>query len=162
MIETTTGADTLTYEAVPAGQLQRIRASGRDEAGNPLIVEFDAEGGNPLRCCLRETKPGERVILIAYTPPGTAGAYAERGPIFVHAEACGGYPTPREYPSGLRHRRQVVRAYDRRGRIAEGMLATNGEHAERVIAELLSRPDIELVHLRNVAYGCYNFAVRRG
>jgi hypothetical protein len=36
-------------------------------------------GGSPVRCCLRETRPGERVMLIAYTPPGTAGAYAERG-----------------------------------------------------------------------------------
>jgi len=31
-----------------------------------------------------------------------------------------------------------------------------------VIRELLARPDVTLVHLRNVGYGCYNFAVRRG
>jgi len=60
------------------------------------------------------------VTLIAYTPPGTAGAYAERGPVFVHAERCDGYPTPNQYPPGL----------------------------------------AQLVHLRNVGYGCYNFAVR--
>jgi len=28
------------------------------------------------------------------------------------------------------------------------------------IAELLARPEVELVHLRNVGYGCYNFSVR--
>jgi len=32
-------------------------------------------------------------------------------------------------------------------------------HAEEVIAELLARPEVELVHLRNVGYGCYNLAV---
>ena len=161
MTHTTAGTGALTFEAIPAAELAEIRAAGRDEAGNSLTVQAD-NGGSPVRCCLRETRPGERVMLIAYTPPGTAGAYAERGPVFVHADPCEGYPTPRRYPPGLRHRMQVVRAYDRQGRIADGMLAADGLQAEAVIAEMLARPDVELVHLRNVGYGCYNFAVRGG
>jgi hypothetical protein len=161
MTHTTAGTGALTFEAVPAAELAEIRAAGRDEAGNSLTVQAD-NGGSPVRCCLRETRPGERVMLIAYTPPGTAGAYAERGPVFVHADPCEGYPTPRRYPPGLRHRMQVVRAYDRQGRIADGVLAADGLQAEAVIAEMLARPDVELVHLRNVGYGCYNFAVRGG
>ena len=39
---------------------------------------------------------------------------------------------------------------------------TDGEHAMTVIGELLARPGVALAHLRNVGYGCYNFAVRRG
>ena len=161
MTHTTAGTGALTFEAIPAAELAEIRAAGRDEAGNSLTVQAD-NGGSPVRCCLRETRPGERVMLIAYTPPGTAGAYAERGPVFVHADPCQGYPTPRRYPPGLRHRMQVVRAYDRQGRIADGVLAADGLQAEAVIAEMLARPDVELVHLRNVGYGCYNFAVRGG
>ena len=161
MTHTTAGTGALTFEAIPAAGLAEIRAAGRDEAGNSLTVQAD-NGGSPVRCCLRETRPGERVMLIACTPPGTAGAYAERGPVFVHADPCEGYPAPRRYPPGLRHRMQVVRAYDRQGRIADGMLAADGLQAEAVIAEMLARPDVELVHLRNVGYGCYNFAVRGG
>jgi hypothetical protein len=161
MTHTTAGTGALTFDAIPAAELAEIRAAGRDEAGNSLTVQAD-NGGSPVRCCLRETRPGERVMLIAYTPPGTAGAYAERGPVFVHADPCEGYPTPRRYPPGLRHRMQVVRAYDRQGRIAGGVLAADGLQAEAVIAEMLARPDVELVHLRNVGYGCYNFAVRGG
>ena len=161
MTHTTAGTGALTFEAIPAAELAEIRAAGRDEAGNSLTVQAD-NGGSPVRCCLRETRPGERVMLIAYTPPGPAGAYAERGPVFVHADPCEGYPTPRRYPPGLRHRMQVVRAYDRQGRIADGVLAADGLQAEAVIAEMLARPDVELVHLRNVGYGCYNFAVRGG
>jgi hypothetical protein len=161
MTHTTAGTGALTFEAIPAAELAEIRAAGRDEAGNSLTVQA-VNGGSPVRCCLRETRPGERVMLIAYTPPGTAGAYAERGPVFVHADPCEGYPTPRRYPPGLRHRMQVVRAYDRQGRIADGVLAADGLQAEAVIAEMLARPDVELVHLRNVGYGCYNFAVRGG
>jgi len=152
----------LVFEPIPAATLEQIRAARVDEAGNELAEQVVADGGSPLRCCLRETTPGERVLLIAYTPPGTRGAYAERGPVFIHAEPCAGYRTPREYPPGLRHRQQVVRAYDREGRIADGVLVEDGEHAEPVIRDLLARPEVALVHLRNVGYGCYNFAVRRG
>ena len=152
----------LVFEPIPPATLQLIRAAGADEAGNLLTVHADTEGGSPLRCCLRESAPGERVLLIAYTPPGTRGAYAERGPVFIHAGPCGGYLTPDRYPPALSHRPQVVRAYDRDGRIADGVLAGNGDHTMTVIRELLARPDVTLVHLRNVGYGCYNFAVRRG
>ena len=150
----------LAFEPIPAAELDAIRAAGRDEAGNLLEVRVLEDSGAPLRCCLREARAGERVLLIAYTPPGTAGAYAERGPVFVHAERCEGYPTPGQYPPGLAHRQQVVRAYDRQGRIADGVLVADGQQAQGVIAELLARPEVELVHLRNVGYGCYNFAVR--
>ena len=142
---------TLVFEPIPAAELDRgARAAGQDEAGNPLTPQADPEGGDPLRCCLRETRPGEQVLLLAYTPPGTAGPYAERGPVFVHADPCGGYATPDRYPPGLSHRQQVVRAYVPAGRIADGILAPDGEHAPAVIRELLARPDVTLVHLRNV------------
>ena len=88
------------------------------------------------------------------------GAYAERGPVFIHAERCDGYPEPHAYPAGLLGRQQVVRAYDQQGRIADGVLVTDGHQAQGVIAELLARPEVVLVHLRNVGYGCYNFCVR--
>lgn len=151
----------LSFEPIPAAVLRPTRTAMTDEAGNLLTVQVTAEGGSPLRCCLRETVPGEEVLLIAYTPPGTSGAYAERGPVFIHAEPCLGYVTPDQYPPALSHRQQVVRAYDRQGRIADGVLVADGEHALTVIRELLARPDVELVHLRNVGYGCYNFAARR-
>jgi hypothetical protein len=158
-IQTATG--TLVFEPVPAAELAWIRAAGTDEAGNALAPLADAPVGSPLRCCLREVRPGERVLLIAYTPPGTSGAYAERGPVFIHAGPCDGYPTPEAYPPELSHRQQVVRAYDYQGRIATGVLVDDGGHATEVIRELLGRPDVALVHLRNVGYGCYNFTVRR-
>jgi Protein of unknown function (DUF1203) len=82
MTHTIAGTGTIAFEAIPAAELEEIRAAGRDEAGNSLAVQAD-DGGSPLR-------------------------------------------------------------------------------AEAAIAELLARPGIELVHLRNVEYGCCNFAVARG
>ena len=152
----------LIFEPIPPAMLEQIRAAAVDEAGNRLAVQVDPDGGSPLRCCLRESVPGERVLLIAYTPPGTRGPYAERGPVFIHAEPCPGYRTPDQYPPGLRHRQQVVRAYDRQGRIADGVLVSDCGQALTMIRELLARPDVPIVHVRNVGHGCYNFAVRRG
>lgn len=154
-----TATTTVVFEPIRPGELDKIRAAGVDEAGNRLVPQTHADGGNPLRCCLRETRPGEQVLLMAYTPPGTAGPYAERGPVFVHADPCPGYQSPTVYPPEFRHRQQVVRAYDYQGRIADGVLAEDGDHAMAVIRELLARPDVALVHLRNVGYGCYNCAV---
>jgi len=161
MTETTEAAvRTLIFEAIPAAELDRIRAAGADEAGNRLSVQVDAEGGSPLRCCLRETRPGERVLLLAYTPPGGSGPYAERGPVFIHAGRCEGYQTPGTYPPEFSHRQHVVRAYGHDGRIAAGVLAADGDHASAVIQDLLRRPDVALVQLRNVGYGCYNCVAR--
>jgi hypothetical protein len=151
---------TLDFEPIPPGELREIRMAGLDEAGNRPTPQADVGGGAPLRCCLRETRPGERVLLLAYTPPGASGAYAERGPVFVHADPCEGYRTPHLYPPELSYRQQVARAYDRSGRIADGVLVSDGEHALEVISEMLARPRVAIVHLRNVGWGCYNFAVQ--
>lgn len=150
----------LVFEPIPGPLLERIRSEGVDEAGNPISVR-STEEGDPLRCCLRAARRGESAMLIAYTPPGTTGAYAERGPVFVHAQQCEGYRSPGNYPPTLAHHPQVVRAYNYDGAIADGSLAEDGREALRLIEAFLSRDDVAMVHVRNVGYGCYNFAVRR-
>jgi hypothetical protein len=147
-------------EVISQDYLDGIRSAGVDAAGNSVRAFVDEEGGSPLRCCLREIRPGERVQLIGYQPPGGAGAYRETGPVFVHAERCDGYPADGGYPPELSHRRVVVRGYDHAGGMAEALLAEEGDTAERLIEEMLARPDIEVVQVRNVLAGCYNFAAR--
>ena len=119
---------TLSYLAIPAEELDAIRMAGRDEAGNVLEIQVPAEGGAPLRCCLREARAGERLLLIAYTPPGTAGAYAERGPVFIHAEHCDGYWTCDAYDPG----HQECTAHDARPPLCRGFpWYGDGPSAER-------------------------------
>lgn len=102
--------------ALPADELDDIRSRGVDDFGNPLVVtENQGEGGAPLRCCLREAAVGEQVALLAYRPSTVGGAYAEVGPVFVHADRCPGW-SGTGYPDGFRHRRQLLRAYDHAGR----------------------------------------------
>jgi hypothetical protein len=151
-----------TYQihAIPPAELAGIRAAGRDVAGNEFRPRVDHTGDSPLRCCLRPSRPGEEIALIAYRPAGTGGAYAEIGPVFVHAEPCEGYPVDGGWPPEFRDRQQVLRAYDARGRIADAILV-EGAEAEEGIAKLLADPAHVVLHSRNVLYGCYMFAISR-
>ena len=144
--------------ALPADELERIRARGVDDFGNALEPITVTEPGTPLRCCLRDAEPGERVALIAYRPAAVGGPYAEVGPVFVHAEACAGYPDAARYPESFRARNQLLRAYDERGRQVENVII-DGPVAERAITDLLGRPGVAYLHSRNVLAGCYMFAV---
>jgi hypothetical protein len=128
--------------------------------GNPFQPRVHRSGGQPLRCCLRLSRPGEETALIAYRPAGTAGAYAEIGPVFVHASACAGYPADSGWPPEYRDRQQVLRAYDARGRIVDALLV-EGASAEAAIGKLLADPAHVVVHSRNLLYGCYMFAISR-
>ena len=144
--------------ALPPDELERIRARGVDDFGNPLEPETVTGPGTPLRCCLRDAEPDESVVLIAYRPAAVGGPYAEVGPVFVHAETCAGYADVDRYPQGFRSRNQLLRAYDARGRQVENVVV-DGPAAERAIVDLLGRPGVAYLHSRNVLAGCYMFAV---
>ena len=98
--------------------------------------------------------------LVAHRPSALGGPYAEVGPVFVHAEACGGYRTPDTFPTEFRDRRAVLRAYDADGLMLDGVLAEPGQ-SERLVRELLADSRVAQVQVRNVVAGCWNFTVRR-
>ena len=144
-----------------------------DDAGNPPRLLIDEEGGSPLRCCLRLTRPGERIALVSYAPlrrwaretGAEPGPYDEVGPVFVHAEPCPG-PAGTGYPQELAGGRRMLRAYSAAGTILGGrMLEAGTDHdaaaAGAVLAEMFADPRIAVVHARAVEFGCFTFEVRR-
>jgi hypothetical protein len=118
----------------------------------------DHEGGAPLRCCLRDSRPGEELLLALVAPPGPEGAYAESGPVFVHAGDCYG-PASAGYPEEFRQRIQVFRAYSTDGRILGGRVVQPADDQEAVARELLIAEDVAFLHSRNLVHGCYMFAI---
>jgi hypothetical protein len=145
--------------AISADDLRRVRATGRDVSGND-VAKVLAEGGEPLRCCLRNARAGESLILFGYEPPIGKSPYREIGPVFACQEPCHGPSADDDYPSDWRGKPQVLRAYDRRGWIRDA-LVHDGKDPETVIARLLAEPDTVQLHSRNVAYGCFMFVVIR-
>lgn len=147
--------------AIPPSDLERIRARGSDDFGNPIEAFVNqSDGETPLRCCLREAAAGEVVALIAYQPSDRGGPYAEVGPVFIHADPCAGYADVNAYPEGFRHRRQLFRAYGFGGEQVHNQIVEPTE-VDSAIADLFARPDVEFIHSRNVLAGCYMFAIHR-
>jgi hypothetical protein len=162
----TLSATALRIQAIPPTTLRRLRAQGHDDHGHPWQPRVDDAGGAPLRCCLRDSRPGESVVLISYAPLRAAdavdaGPYDEVGPVFVHAEECAGPDDDRTYPVGWVDRPQVLRAYHSDGTIAGGVRLDPGADRAAAATELLADPDIAFVHSRNVVYGCYMLEIRR-
>lgn len=124
-------------------------------------VAVTASGGEPLRCCLRDAAAGEELVLFNYSPPLPAPSpYEERGAVFAHATSCGG-PVSDSYPAEWVGRPQVLRAYDARGWIHPATCVHDGTDPEAAIASVLAHPEVVEVHSRNVAHGCYMFAITR-
>ncbi|MFC9397148.1 DUF1203 domain-containing protein [Streptomyces sp. NPDC057027] len=169
----TTDTATTAYAArpIPPTTLAELRAT--DDAGRPCAPYTATDGGHPLRCCLRLSVPGERIALVSYAPlrrwaaetGAEPGAYDEQGPVFVHAEDCGG-PAPSEtYPFSRTGALRALRRYDAAGRIVGGRLLELPEPPaagfDQALAEAFADPAVALVHVRAVEYGCFHFEVRR-
>lgn len=156
---TTTATTQFRIHAVPPAVLDEVRTRQYD-ASEHAPARVIADGGEPLRCCLRDAEPSEELLLFGYEPPLPTSPYREIGAIFAHSEPCAGPAATDSYPAAWRGRSQVLRAYDHRGWIHAADVH-DGERPEAAIADLLADPDVVQIHSRNVAYGCYMFTVTR-
>jgi hypothetical protein len=147
----------MTRTELPTLRFEPLPATLSAEAARTFV---DEDGGRPLRCCLRDSRTGEHVALVAVTPVGPQGAYRETGPVFLHADGCAG-PTDTGYPEEFRRRTQVFRAYDHAGTIVGGTVVGPGTGQEEVAAGLLADPGVAFVQARNVVFGCYMLTIRR-
>jgi hypothetical protein len=138
--------------------LRRIRLQGVDDFGN--VLKPFTEAGEPLRCCLRNSREGERIAAIKYAPFDWDGPYAETGPVFIHVDECEGYDQTDAFPEAFRSRPRILRAYGHDRTILDSSVIEDGK-IEAAIEELLAREDVDFLHARNVAYGCYMFSIRR-
>ncbi|WP_329117312.1 DUF1203 domain-containing protein [Streptomyces sp. NBC_01353] len=163
-----------TYTARPIEPAALAELRVVDDAGQPCVPYTATEGGSPLRCCLRPFSAGERIALVSYAPlrrwaaeTGAAPrAYDEQGPVFIHAEECAGPAAGAEaYPFDRPGALRTLRRYDSEGRIVGGRLleipveATEG--FDKAFTEAFAEPQVALVHVRAVEYGCFQFEVRR-
>lgn len=160
-----------TARPIDADALTELRDT--DDAGRPCTPYTDTEGGAPLRCCLRASAVGERIALVSYAPLrrwaaetwAKPGAYDEQGPVFIHAEECEGPRSSEAYPLARPGALRVIRRYNAEGHIVGGRLLeipeTAAEGFDAAFAEAFADPEVALLHVRAVEYGCFHFEVRR-
>ncbi|MGW0966900.1 DUF1203 domain-containing protein [Streptomyces sp. NPDC002516] len=157
---------TYTARPIDAAALKELRDT--DDAGRRPVPQTDEEGGSPLRCCLRRAEPGERVALVSYAPlrrwaretGADPGPYDETGPVFVHADDCAGPAAPDTLP--FTNARRVARRYSAAGHILGGRPAEGPAALGEALTEAFADPEVALVHVRAVEYGCFLYEVRRG
>ena len=152
----------IIYEGLDAAEYARVLETGVDHGGNPIEPFVDDDGGWPLRCCLRDSNPGDRIAIIAWSPFAWDGPYREMGPIVVHADGCPGADEASKVPESLERRAMVLRPYGHDRRIAYGEV--RHVKADRSLThelhQVLASPEIDFVHARNVTGGCWAFEAR--
>jgi hypothetical protein len=162
-INHSTGATSAQVRIVPLAKdfLDRVRA-GVDDLGQP-VERHIAQGGEPLRDCLRRAAPREAILLASHTPFSIAGPYKEYGPVFVAA-------TPQAPPALDRlpvagsapylGESFVLRAYSP-GQTIVDALVSSPQLAAAHLERLFGRDDVDFVLARFTAYGCYALRLER-
>lgn len=171
MTSTVQIATRIQVRAIDAAVLNQLRE--RDDAGREPRLLTDDEGGSPLRCCLRRSRPGESIALVSYAPlrrwarqtGADPGPYEELGPVFIHQAPCEG-PARHAEPVPLMEAHRVLRAYSAAGAILGGTLfeptgTPDAEAAAGALSTMLADSQVAFVHVRAVEFGCFLFEVHR-
>lgn len=150
---------TWRIEGLDEEKLAEVWSSGRDHGGNAVEAFVDQDGGWPLRCCLRDSKAGDELAIVAWNPFPWSGPYAEVGPVVIHASGCEDRHLGDRVPDQFRGRAQILRPYGHDRRIAYDLICHLGpdDDLDAAIAELLANPDVSFLQARNVMSGCYSF-----
>jgi DNA-binding Lrp family transcriptional regulator len=157
----TTTTVQLAAHAIDPAELDEIRRTGRDTAGNAPVLWPDP-AGVPLRCCLRRAHPDDEVVLVSYAPQRRRSPWREVGPVFVHARPCAGWTEEVGLPAELRVGPRVLRGYRADGSLDYDAIRVvpDGEDVERPLQELLEDPAVDEVHVRALAEQCFTYRVR--
>jgi hypothetical protein len=114
----------------------------------------------PCRVSLTDAQPGERVVLTPYTHHAVDTPFRSTYAIYVRPGETR-YDAIDEMPDMLRRRVLSLRAFDASGMMVGCELA-DGQQAEPVIRDLLSRSTTAYVHAHFAKAGCFAAAIVRG
>ncbi len=151
----------LHIQGISTDWVRQVQAGGPDANGQRAQVETAEGTGNPCRHCLGLVAEGEELMILSYSPFEMPQPYAERGPIFLHRDACGHYQS-REMPDWFGSiDPAMVRGYDERNWICydTGQVVA-GPDLRQTCETILQDPEVSYVHIRS-RFGCFQAEVRR-
>ena len=148
--------------AVSEGLAEKVRQSRRSPGyGHPVHAEV-ATGYGPCRLCLRDFEVGaERRLLFTLDPFHGLEELPLPGPVFIHEEECDRYPEHGGFPQDLLGHDLMLVAYGR-GRRHRGEERVSGAAIDEALVRLLGRQDVDYIHVRDTAAGCYDCRIERG
>jgi hypothetical protein len=147
--------------AISDAVVAAVRLTGRSPRyGHPAHAEV-ATGYGPCRQCLRDFVVGkERRILFTHDAFAETEPLPLPGPVFIHEAACERYPEDGGFPRDLLSHALTLEAYAR-GRRLRAQEHVSGEEVERAVERLLARADVDYLHVRDTAAGCYDCRIER-
>jgi hypothetical protein len=123
-------------------------------------VIADQNPGYPCRVSLRDSEPGEELLLLTYAHQPARSPYNASGPIYVRRNAERKVEPAGTVPEVVTRRLISVRAYDGEHLIVDADVCAGGDVAG-VINRFFARPEVAYVHLHNARRGCFSCAVER-
>ena len=128
--------------------------------GHPVHSEV-ATGHGPCRVCLRAFRIGrDRRLLFTYDPFRDLEPMPLPGPVFIHESPCERHNEGGGFPRDLVGHKLTLNAYTHGRKLVNVRYVTDGE-AEAAIDALLSRVDVDYIHVRDTDAGCYDFRIDR-
>jgi hypothetical protein len=133
-------------------EVRHRRTDGKYE--HPVWEHVAVEGGfGPCRYCLRQTRPGEGRLLFTFDPFDGIEKFGLPGPVYVHTD-CERYSEP-GFPPDLKSLSLSFEAYGPERNLISVVRYENSVDPDPVISDLLRRPGVEYLHIRNTFAGCY-------
>lgn len=116
--------------------------------------------GLPDRVELRDTTPGETVLLINHEHQPADTPYRSRHAIYVREQAGEAFDAVDTVPDALRRRLLSLRAFDANHLMVDADVV-DGAAVEGLIDKLLAQPEVAYVHAHFARRGCYAALIRR-
>lgn len=128
--------------------------------GHPAHVET-ATGYGPCRQCLRTFAIGaERRILFTYDAFHGKEDLPLPGPVFIHEETCQRYPEDGGFPGDILAHNLTLNAYSAGRDLVTKKYVRDGM-VEPELRLLLADRNVDYIHVRDTAAGCYDFCIER-
>jgi hypothetical protein len=147
-----TGLDPAPYKPLFDLSDEELAARGM------VRMTVTAKPGFPSRDSLEDRDIGEELLLLNHVSHDVANPYRTSHAIFVaDAEQA---ELVDEVPPVFQTRVLTLRGFDRKGMMADAVLAQPGE-ADAAIRTLFGNPQIETIHAHNAARGCFSAKIER-
>lgn len=154
----------LKFLPIPTARYEALINDGLDAHGKPPVRAICEDEGMPCRHCLQDIAMSEAFLALAYSPFEQMHAYAEVGPIFLHASGCEAYAGFGLPESFLKREHYMMRGYSKTNKAI--IYGTGKRVASTDIAfeaaRILKDDDCAYVHLRSASYTCFACRIERG
>jgi hypothetical protein len=145
---------------LPAANFTHLFALSDSELAAQGGVRRTVDGNYPCRVSLKDSEPGEELLLVDYEHHPVVSPYRMRSAIFLR-EGDRTYDKVDQVPEQFRNRILAVRSFDAKAMMVANQLV-DGSEIEPVLETMLALLDVDYLHAHFAAAGCYAAKVIRG